>query len=308
MSRNIEGTFICQYVHTILIEAHILLAQEGIPHINLDELYEMKIPALRGRAKTSNLLILETIALSGPLLKYGVWKKLEKRGIPEYSTITRRIDSLKKKGYLAEAGKRSTQRGKQKAESVYGLTWKGFIASFINEKVRKDFIQVIERNPLLVFPEKEFALIVVKEVFSTEELEKIVNLLIYGCLRVIPNLEGVKEEELAIWILHGLREIPPDLIKINMPEKTKDLTRLLDNPKILEFVRERIVPTIAEWARNFFVLSNLFRLLNEVGEFISRLDPKDKPSEKLKEYLKTVNLEEKMHELEKQRLPPEAPM
>lgn len=278
-----------------------MLIEKRNLHINLDELCRLKIPALRGRAKTNNLLILETIAVRGPLLKYNVWKKLKERGIAEYSTITRRIDVLRKKGYLAEAGRRSTERGKQKAESMYGLTWKGFIASFVSKKVRKNILQVVERNPLLVFPEKEFALLVVTEVFETRELEKIVNLLISGCLRVIPNLEDIREEELAIWILHGLKEIPPDLIKIKTPEKAKDLTRLLDNPRILQYVKEKIVPMIAEWERHFFVLFHFFRLINEVGEFIRRLDPEDRPSEKLKEYLRTVNLEEKVRGLEKQR-------
>jgi len=289
-------------VHTIPIEAHILLIQERILHINFDELCELKIPALRGRAKTNNLLILETIAMCGPLLKYDVWKKLKERGIAEYSTITRRIDVLRKKGYLAEAGRRLTERGKQKAESMYGLTWKGFIASSVSEKVRKNILEVIEKGPLLVLPEKEFVLLVINEVFEVRELERIVYFLIYGCLRVIPNLEDIREEELVVWILHGATEIPPDLLRINATtKKTKDLTKLLDNPRILQYVKERIIPMIAEWEKNFFVLFHFLRLINEVGDFIRKLHPEDRPSEKLKEYLRTVNLEEKMRKLERQR-------
>jgi len=279
-----------------------LLIQERALHINFNELCELKIPALRGRAKTNNLLILETIAVGGPLLKYDVWKKLNERDVAEYSTVTRRVDALKKKGYLAEAGTRLTERGKQKAESMYGLTWKGLIASFVSKKVRKSILQVIEKDPLLVIPEKEFVLLVIKEVFEVRELERIVYLLIYGCLRVIPNLEDIREEELAVWILHGTAEIPPDLLRINATtEKTKDLTRLLDNPRILQYIKERIIPMIAEWEKNFFVLFQFFKLINEVGDFIRKLHPENRPSEKLKEYLGTVNLEEKMLELERQR-------
>jgi len=278
-----------------------LLKQREIPHINLDELSQMKIPALRGRSRTNNFLILETIATEGPLLKYDVYKKLKKKGIAEYSTVTRRIDSLKEKGYLDAASKRITERGKQKAESMYGLTWKGFIASSVSEKVRQNVLQVIEKNPLLAIPEKEFVLLVLREVFDSKEVEKITNLLLYGCLKAIPNLENIKEEELIMWILQGTREIPPSITKINeIPEKKKDLTKLLDNPRILQYVKEIILPIISEWERNFYVLFQFFKVINQVGDFVKKLHPEDKPSERLKEYLKTLKLEEKMLKLETQ--------
>lgn len=95
-------------------------AQMHVSHINIDELIPVKIPALAGRARVKNLLILETIAAEGPLLKYDVYKRLKEREITEYSTITRRIDFLKKKGYLGEAGKRITERGKQKRNLCMG--------------------------------------------------------------------------------------------------------------------------------------------------------------------------------------------
>lgn len=260
----------------------------------------MKIPALKGRARTNNLLILKTIATEGPLLKYDVYKKLKKEGIAEYSTVTRRIDSLKERGYLDEAGKRITERGKQKAESMYGLTWKGFIASVAGRKVEQDVLQVIEKNSLLVIPEKEFILLVLRDIFDPKEVEKITNLLLYGFLRAIPNLENIEEEELGMWLLHGIREIPPHIIKINeISEKKKDLTKLLDNPRILQYIKERILPMISEWKRNFYVLFQFFDMLNKLGNFVRELRPEDEPSERLKEYLETVKLEEKMLELEK---------
>ena len=276
-----------------------MLKTTEISHINLDEISQMKIPALSGRARTNNLLILETIATEGPLLKYDVYKRLKKRGITEYSTVTRRIDSLKEKGYLNEAGRRSTARGKQKEESTYGLTWKGFIASFLSEQVRQDVLQVIEKNPLLTIPEKQFVLLILKEVFDSKEIEKITHLLLYGCLKVIPNLENIKEEELWMWILHGTREIPSNINKVNeIPAKKKDLTRLLDNPRILQYVKGRILPIISEWERNFYVLYQFFKELNQLGDVIKELRPEDKPSETLKEYLKAEKLEETMPKLE----------
>jgi hypothetical protein len=254
----------------------------------------MKIPALKGIGRRNNLLILETIATEGPLLKYDVYKKVKKRGIEEYSTVTRRIDFLREKGYLNEAGRRITARGKRKAESMYGLTWKGFIASLVSGKVRRDALQVVEKNPLLVFPEKEFVLLVLKDIFNSEEIERIADIILYGYLKAIPNLEDIEEEKLGIWILPALGEIPPDMMKTEMTEEKKDLTRLLDNPRILQYVKDRILPKISEYGKNLYLLFQFFRLLNQVGDFIKELHPEDKPrpSERLKEYLKNIKLEE----------------
>ena len=276
-----------------------MLKQNIIPHINLDELYQMKIPALKGRARTNNLLILETIATEGPLLKYDVYKKLEKRGIAEYSTVTRRIDSLREKGYLNEADKRFTERGKREAEAMYGLTWKGFIASLVSENVRGNVLQIIEKNPLLGIPEKEFVLLVLKDIFDPKEVKVIADILLYAYLRAIPNLESIREEELWIWIFQALKEIPPDIVRVTeIPEKKKDLTKLLDNPRILQYLKDEILPKISEYERNFYILFRFFKILNELGDFVNKLDPKDKPSERFKEYLKTTKLEEKFARLE----------
>jgi len=276
-----------------------LQRQTIIPHTNFDELFEIKIPALKGRARTTNLLILETIATNGPLLKYDVFKRLNNRGITEYSTVTRRIDSLRKRGYLGEADQRVTERGKRRAESMFGLTWKGFIASFVSKVVREDTLQVIAKNPLLFIPEKEFVLLVIKEVFDSKEIEKITALLLQGCLEVIPNLEIIEEYQLWLYVLQGMREIPPDLMRISeIPENKKDLTRLLDNPRILQLVKERILPILSEWQRNLYVMFQVFKVMNQVGDFIKRLQPDDKPSERLKEFLKTLEVDEKTIMLE----------
>jgi DNA-binding MarR family transcriptional regulator len=254
----------------------------------------MKIPALRGIGRRNNLLILETIATEGPLLKYDVYKKLKKRGVEEYSTVTRRIDSLKGKGYLDEAGKRITARGKRKAESMYGLTWKGFIASLVSEKVRRGALQVVEKNPLLVIPEKEFVLLVLEDIFNPEEVERIADTILCGYLKAIPNLEDIEEEKLGMWILPALGEVRPDIMKTDMTEEKKDLTKLLDNPRILQYVKDRILPKISEYEKNLYLLFQFFKLLDQVGNFIKGLHPEDKPkpSERLKKYLKNVKLEE----------------
>jgi len=281
-------------VQYIRLEAHILLNQNQILHTNLEELAQKKIPALRGRVGTSNTRILETIAIEGPLLKYDIYKKFREDRRVEYSTITRRIDSLKAKGYLDKAGTRKTERGKRKAEALYGLTWKGFISSFVNQNVRENVLHVIERNPLLAIPEKQFVLLILREIFTPEEIEKVTGFLLYGLMRIIPNLEDIEEEGLPLWILQGISQLPPSLLDGEMPRKKKDLIKLLDNPKILQYVKDRILPLISKWERDLHVLFQFFNMLNQVGDFIKELHPSDKPSKRLKAYLKTKKFEERL--------------
>lgn len=275
-----------------------MLNQKQILHTNLEELTQTKIPALRETVRESNVRILETIAREGPLLKYDIYKKFREERRVEYSTITRRIDSLKAKGYLNRSGSRKTERGKRKAEALYGLTWKGFITSFVSQNVRKNVLDVIQRNPLLVIPEKQFVLLILKEVFAPEEVEKITEFLLYGFMRIIPNLEDIEEEELPLWILHGVSKIPPNLTKEDdMPRKKKDLIKLLDNPEILQYIKDKILPLISELERNLNALFQFFNVLNQIGNFVKELRPDDKPSERLKEYLKTKRFEERLANL-----------
>lgn len=275
-----------------------MLNQKQILHTNLEELAQTKIPALRERVRASNLRILETIAVEGPLLKYDIYKKFKEETGVEYSTITRRIDSLKAKGYLNRAGSRKTERGRRKAESLYGLTWKGFIASLMSQNVSKNVLDVIQRNPLLVIPEKQFVLLILNEVFTPEEVEKIAEFLLYGFMRIIPNLEDIEEEELPLWILHGVSKIPPNFLnEDDLPRKKKDLIKLLDNPEILQYVKDKILPLISEWERNLHALFQFFNVLNQIGNFVKELRPDDKPSERLKEYLKNEKIEERLVKL-----------
>ena len=92
-------------------------------HTNFDTLVKSKIAALNGRGAEYNRHILNDIAMNGHLLPYDVVNNLKSKGLFEriyYPTVIRRIKDLEKKGYLAEAGKRVTKRGKQTEESMYG--------------------------------------------------------------------------------------------------------------------------------------------------------------------------------------------
>ena len=69
-------------------------------HIECEEIIRAKVPAFQGRDAKNNKLVLETFALHGPLIKYDVFKALKSKGVKHYPTISRRVDDLRKRGYL----------------------------------------------------------------------------------------------------------------------------------------------------------------------------------------------------------------
>jgi hypothetical protein len=270
-------------VHTILLEAHILQNETIFTHINFGELLAMKIPIFSGKGADNTALILEHIAIKGPLIKYDVFKDL---GFTRYSTVSRRIDDLRKRGYLAEAGKRLTERGKQTEESMYGLTWRGFVASLSSKKVRANIINVLRKNLLLALPEKESILVVLEEIVTSEEFETISKPILEAYLKVIPNLEMIRDDQLWVW-LFAIRDVPhlPENFKLTkMPE---NVLELLDKPRILKVVKERIAPLVEKKTTEITEIYMVFQVLNEVCNFIIKLDETDKPSIRIKEYAET---------------------
>jgi hypothetical protein len=270
-------------VHTITKEAHILPSETISTHINFDELLKIKIPIFSGKGAANASLILEHIATSGPLLKYDIFKDLN---CTRYSTVSRRIDDLRKRGYLAQAGKRLTERGKQIEESMYGLTWRGFVASLSSKKVRENIIHILKKNPLLALPEKESILLVLEEIVTPIEFETISKPILEAYLEAIPNLEMIGDDQLWVW-LFAIREFPhfPENFKLTkMPE---NVLELLDRPPILKVVKERVVPLIRQKTEEMTAIYIFFRALNELGNFIIKLDGTDKPSIRIREYAET---------------------
>jgi len=253
-------------------------------HISFPELVELKIPALSGRGAKNNKLILKTIALSGPLLKYDIFKDAQ---IDRYSTISRRVDGLIKKECLEEANQRITKRGKKKVESMYGLTWRGFITSLTIKEVRENIIQVLKRNPLLTFPEKEIVLPILEELVTQNELETIATTVLEAFLKTIPNLELIEIEPMSIfaWLLSSIKEFKfPDDFKLSRIQDEEELLKLLDKPAILQAVKEKLVPLVKQKTMETKAMYQMFLVLNQVGEFISKLQVEDQPSEKIREY------------------------
>jgi len=268
-------------VHTILLKAHILRVLNASKHINLDSLVPLKIPVLNGIGASNTSKILEYLAVNGASLKYDIFKNLK---FARYSTVSRRIDDLRKRGYVAISGKRITERGKQKEESMYGLTWRGFVASLSCENVRKDIIGTLTRNPLLRLPEKESILVFLSEVATSEDLSILSTAVFESYLEVIPNLELISNDQLWTWLL-AIRERPklPEGFKLSrMPE---DVLELLDRPNVLRVVKERIMPFFKESAAEIELAYRFFKSMGALGAVIDNLNDTQKPSVQVKDFL-----------------------
>lgn len=212
--------------HSPSIETPFFKVQAHLQQASVWELLPLKIPVFSGIGADNTSLILEHIATSGPLLKYDIFKNL---CFARYSTASRRIDDLRKRGYLAEAGKRSTTRGKRIEESMCGLTWRGFVASLSSQKVRANITSVLRKNPLLTLPEKESILVVLDEIITSEEFETISRTILEAYLNAIPNLELISDDLLWVWFF-AIKDFPrlPDNFKLSkMPENALELLDLL---------------------------------------------------------------------------------
>jgi len=283
-------------VHTITLEVHILSLNVIPVHINLDQLVELKIPAFSGVKAKNNKLILETIAMNGPLIKYDVFRNLKLKGLDRYSTVSRRMDDLKERRYLAEAGKRVIKRGRQEEESKYGLTWRGFVACLSIEQVRSNIIQVLKNNPLLRIPEKETILSILNEISTQQELKVLIESILNEYFVVIPNIELINDEHLWMWLLTIRQpQLPKDFKFSKIPE---DGWELLDRPVILRLIKEKIIPSIRQNMIATKIAYVLFKTLDNLGNFISNLNEKDKPSKKIRAYIEN-DLEKSFRALEK---------
>jgi len=204
-------------------------------HIEFTELVRAKIPVLRGRDEGNNKLVLETLALQGPLIKYDIFKALKTKNVKHYPTISRRVDDLKERGYLQVAGKRPIKVGKRSEESfTYALTWRGLVASLTIDIVAKEISTVLKINPLFEIPfSKEMVINVLNELLTPREMRIVVYALLEGFLRALPrDIESIEQEKYIAYIIPALVETP----KIQEKFEEKDLTRLFLIPGFLEFV------------------------------------------------------------------------
>lgn len=204
-------------------------------HIGIEELTRIRIPALRGRHESNNRLVLETLALQGPLIKYDIFKALKHRGTKHYPTISRRVDDLKKKGYVGVSGKRVITVGRRVERSpTYSLTWMGFVASLSIRTAARKVPAVLKNNPLLKIPfPKKLVVSVLDELFTPREIEVLVHALLEGFLRAIPrDIESIEQEKYIAYLVPAIVETP----EIRERFEGKDLTKLYQIPGFLDYV------------------------------------------------------------------------
>ena len=97
-----------------------------------------------------------------------------------------------------------------------------------------------------------------------------------------PPLEKISEKELLPWAEPILRAAPR--FEINR-EKTMNLLTLLDNRKILEYIKEKIIPRITAYKNQVFETYQLLSIVDEVGQSVLKLNIDDRPSKRVEEML-----------------------
>lgn len=189
----------------------------------------MHIGAFRGKDSENNRVILEALALNGSLIKWDIYKAVKKETRITWSTVSRRVDDLKERGYVMETGKRKIRVGRRVEDSpLYGLMWKGLIASLTSDQVRNNIINVLEKNPQIDRSINQL-LPVAREIFAVDEIRYMTQKL-FEAIRVVPlELESANEKEMILYTIPAL-----DKVGFTIPEI--DLSKLEQKPEFLKFL------------------------------------------------------------------------
>jgi DNA-binding Lrp family transcriptional regulator len=195
----------------------------------------MRIRAFEGKDAKNNGLILEVLALNGSLIKWGILREMKTQTEISWPTVSRRVDDLKKRGYITETGKKKIRVKVTKSEKpspTYGLTWKGLIAVLTNEKVYGKVLTVLQNNPKLKLPDVFWAMI---KDFKEKEITNMVKVMVKE-IRMIPlDLESTNISEINSYMFQALlfRVVP------QIPEDYWD--RLQRNPEFLKYLYGKLL-------------------------------------------------------------------
>jgi len=194
----------------------------------------MDIGAFNGKDAENNRIILETLALKGSLIKWEILKKVkETKKKITWATVSRRVDDLKERGYITETGKRRTSVAKREQDSpIYGLTWKGLVASLPSHEVRNNIVKVIEMSPHL--KPLHTLLSMTRGIYTEDEIRDVTDKF-YKAVRLIPlELESVNETDFFFYLSAALFRTD-----FSIPEK--DLSKLEQNPELLKFLYNAVI-------------------------------------------------------------------
>jgi len=278
-----------------------------------EQLIETKIPIFKGKGAKNNKIVIKALALYGPLIKYDIFKVAQRIGSKKrvyYETLSRRVDDLKNKDYIKQAGTRTITVGKRKDKSpTYGLTWRGLIASLVFEDVRSNTLSTIKKNLHSALPRKislgnleleageTYPLILefMAKAYPPEVLEAWITAGLLSFLRQTPSIERIEQEDLWGYALPTVREAASEVNR-SYPQEAKArigaLAELLDNPKTLELAKKGI-PAIANYySQQLEALQSIVMILNAVRQVILDLKPEDKASEKVMQELPKLLLKD----------------
>ncbi len=286
---------------------YILSGNQTLRYSFSDVLIESKIPAYRGTKAQNNKLVLSYLSLNGPSLPYDAFKDLKKAGHykdNQYPTVYRRIKDLVEKGYLTEAGGRTTTRGKRTKEIQYGVSWIGLVASLAIEDVRNKILDVIElnlnsldfelRQNTGVYLNALFPSIkkIIETIYSQAQIETIVLLVFKAYLESsTPSLDNLRDASgigSLIWTMQVAQATMSEIEELPEGDRipAMRIIELFDDPSILH-IAQSLLPQISERFKEG--LENQYRYLVHVpggiGTILQGLSPEDKPSAKVKEFL-----------------------
>ena len=259
-------------MYSNLGEVYILLDKSEFENILPEDQLSGKLDAYRGVKARNNRLILGYLASQGPSLPYDIFKALRDLDFfkdNQYPTVHRRVKALTKKGYVTEAGTRSTLRGKQSEEIQYGLSLQGLIASLAIESIRWNVLHTFECHMNTIVPEKVSIsnievdaqklaigiLTFIGKIYSREEIYALVTAVFLGYLNTsTPPLEELlhaSTEEWMPWIkpIIGNAVIEQKRLLPQGIEKTTNLFLLLDDPAIFDLVMA-VLPVISAYLTN----------------------------------------------------------
>ncbi len=267
-------------------------------HSNIENLVGEKIPVLTGRASKNNRRILKAIAQSGAQLKYDISKTSDLI----YSTVSRRVDDLVKRGYLRDSGTRVTSRGDQSEETQYGLTWKGWVATLYDLELRGNATSVLRNNintilpDFSVFPDISlndvlFSFLEVVDLsYDLDEIEVLFNIL----FRALVKLNTPSIEEMQIWGYYPLLDSYIENIRIEIDELAPEgitgnylnFTDLLDNQTIHSLVSLALIPMIDFMEAKMIDAYRFTRLFIEFERVINTED-EGKVSDRVKQFIES---------------------
>jgi DNA-binding PadR family transcriptional regulator len=270
-------------------------------------LVESKIPAYRGTKAQNNRLVLGYFSRKGSSLPYDAFKDMRNEGHykkNQYPTVYRRIKDLVEKGYLIEAGERSTKRGKRTEEIQYGISWIGLVASLAIEDIRRKILDVFELNlNSLDFEIRQNTGIylnalfpsmrkIIETIYSQAQIETIVSLVFKAYLESstpsLDNLKGASGLGNLMWTMQVAQATMSEIEELPEGERipAMRIIELFDDPSILQIAQSLLPPTSERFKEG---LENQYRFLvhipGEIGLLLQGLKSEDKPSLKVKEFL-----------------------